>query len=124
MGLFELIFSRTARADWIMRRLSRRLALSPGQRIHLLYLRERILLLHNEVCGGWDYQKGKLPGLLEGESINRKQALRLAGVPVAMVSDSLPTLVDAMADFYETLNPEQRARVREIVGQWSKAKSP
>jgi hypothetical protein len=108
-------FSRRCRPEgWITRRLARKLDLDSYQEARLRAVQDSLRTLRHDAQEGWAYQRQALAGLLNGEQLNREEALRLARVPMAMVNDALPHAIERFADFYDALAPDQRTRLREL----------
>jgi Spy/CpxP family protein refolding chaperone len=100
----------------IRRRLARKLDLNDAQQARLTELHDALHTLRAEARSGWSYQREALRGLLDQERIDRAEALRLARVPMAMVDDALPRAVEQLADFCDTLDARQRARLADLIG--------
>jgi Spy/CpxP family protein refolding chaperone len=99
----------------IHRRIARKLELNDAQQARLTQLHEALRALRDEARSGWSYQREALRGLLGQERIDRAEALRLARVPMAMVDDALPRAVGQLADFCDTLDARQRARLADLI---------
>jgi protein CpxP len=61
--------------------------------------------------------RAELQALLAGSTFDREKANALIQSKVGAVNSQSPKVVAAMADFYDSLKPEQQAKVREFMNQ-------
>jgi Spy/CpxP family protein refolding chaperone len=59
----------------------------------------------------------ELLGLMKGERFDRAQAQALADQKANAMRSAAPDLITAMGDFYDSLKPEQQAKVRTFLAQ-------
>ena len=56
-----------------------------------------------------------MQGLIAGSTFDRDKAKALIDAKVGAVNTQSPAVVAAMADFYDSLKPEQQAKVRDFL---------
>lgn len=100
---------------WMLRRVGRKLDLDAAQRQRLAGVQGRMQELRSGMQTARDEQREALQALFAGEQFDREEALRLFQVSATVATDSAPALVAACGDFYDTLDAQQRARLRELI---------
>lgn len=66
--------------------------------------------------------RAELQALIAGTSFDRAKAQALVDSKTAAVRDKAPAVVTAMADFYDSLKPEQQQQLRDLLAKgrrWS-----
>ena len=59
--------------------------------------------------------RAEFSALVAGEKFDRARALNLLDEKTRVVQVSSPEVINALADFYDSLNPTQQAEVREFM---------
>jgi len=93
-------------------RLARRLDLDAAQKARLEVLATRLREQRASIVGATD-PRGQVQALVAGERFDRAAAQALLQDKMAAVQARSPEVIAALADFYDSLRPEQQARVRE-----------
>ena len=61
--------------------------------------------------------RAELQALIAGTSFDRSKAQALVDGKTAAVRDKAPAVVNAMADFYDSLKPAQQQKLRELLAR-------
>ena len=61
--------------------------------------------------------KAELQALIAGPAFDRTKAQALVDAKTAAVRDKAPAVVTAMADFYDSLRPEQQQKLRDMLSK-------
>lgn len=99
-------------ADWVARELS----LDEAQKAKLTLLIERLQAQREALVGRAD-PRTPFEAMVAGTTFDRAAAKALVDAKTAAVVRGSPELIAALADFYDSLRPEQQARVRELIAQ-------
>ena len=97
-------------------RVGRKLDLNDSQQDRLEALVETVQGLRSERQDPRVVLQGHLTELLSEPSLDRDRAVAMIDERYQAMSDSKRTLVDAFADFSDSLQPDQRTRLVELIG--------
>ena len=98
-------------------KIGRELDLDAAQKAKLATLADRLREGRNAFVSGTPDPRADLRGLVAGTTFDRSKASALVQAQVGAVQAQSPALINAMADFYDSLKPEQQARVREFMAR-------
>ena len=103
-------------------RISDKLDLTAPQKAKLELLADAMVAQRQALRGTPGTEpRAELKALIAGEKFDRTRAQALLQSKTAAVQGQGPKVVDAMAEFYDSLTPAQQARVRELMdkrGRW------
>lgn len=102
-------------ARWMTRRLGRKLRLDAGQQARLETLQNRMHEVHNEIRELRRQTHAEVEKLISAEQLDREAAGKLLAVPRHAMEEHTPQMVDGFADFFDSLDGEQRSR---LLGLW------
>lgn len=110
--------------DRMVERAAQELALDDGQKAKLVTLLDKMHQQRAKVMGpaAQAGQPGKTPrdeflGLMSGERFDRARAQALADEKGNAMRAAAPEMISAMGDFYDSLKPEQQAKVRDFLSR-------
>lgn len=95
-------------------RVARRLDLDAAQKQKLAVVATKVQEQRQALRGAGD-PRADLQQLVAGEKFDRTKAQALVGQKTAAVSAKSPEVIAALGDFYDSLRPEQQAKVREFM---------
>ncbi len=98
-------------------RVGSKLSLDAAQKAKLGTLADKLREQRNALVGSSADPRAELQGLMAGPQFDRAKASALIEGKVTAVTSQSPAVVAAMADFYDSLKPEQQAQVREFMNQ-------
>ena len=105
--------SPEARADWVMNKVTSDLALNESQSAKLETLKDEVLKAREAMNQRREDSRDSINVLLQQPTLDRNQVLRLVEGHTEVVNQQAPAVVAALGDFYDSLNPEQQAQLRE-----------
>jgi len=112
--------------DRMVERATKELALDDAQKGKLVSLLEKMHQQRSLMMGagkpGSAGQPGKTPrdeflGLMSGERFDRARAQALVDEKTTAMRAAGPEMITAVGDFYDSLKPEQQAKVRDFLGR-------
>lgn len=103
------------RMHYVTEKLGRKLDLNDRQKSHLQVFTAQLRELRGERHEARDIMKDRVGELLSAPSLDREQAVALLGERHRAMSENRRTLVDAFADFSDSLAPEQRSKLAELI---------
>jgi periplasmic protein CpxP/Spy len=100
-----------------------RLELDEAQKAKLGLLADQLRAQRNAFVGNTTDPRAELQSLVAGATFDRAKAKALVDAKTAAITTQSPELIAALADFYDSLRPEQQAKVRELMasrghGRW------
>lgn len=103
----------------VVDRIGSKLDLDAAQKARLGLLADALRVQRNALVGSVDGKstdpRADLQGLIAGTTFDRAKAKALIDAKVGAVTTQSPTVVAALADFYDSLKPEQQAKLREFM---------
>jgi periplasmic protein CpxP/Spy len=94
-----------------------RLDLDDVQRAKLGVLVDRLREQRNALLGSATDPRAELQALVAGATFDRAKAKTLVDAKTSAISAKSPEVIAAMGDFYDSLKPEQQAKVREFMSK-------
>ncbi|MBL0917759.1 MAG: Spy/CpxP family protein refolding chaperone [Hydrogenophaga sp.] len=105
-------------AEWrgkAVDRVSRKLDLGTEQRQKLDVLADKLVAQRAAMIGQTGHPREEMRALVGGEKFDRARALHLLDEKTRVLQIATPEVINALADFYDSLNPTQQAEVREFL---------
>jgi len=96
-------------------RVSSKLDLNAEQKQKLGLLADEMLAARKAVKGDSATPREELKALIAGEKFDRSKAQQLMEQKTKAAQGSSPKVIEAMANFYDSLTPAQQAQVREFM---------
>ena len=98
-------------------KLGSKLDLDAAQKAKLGVLADKLREQRNALVEGSADPRAELGAMMAGPTFDRAKARTLIDGKLAAVNTKSPEMVAAMADFYDSLKPEQQAKVREYMAR-------
>jgi len=95
-------------------RISSKLDLDAAQKAKLAVLADELIAQRTALRAGAD-PKTELQALIAGPQFDRARGQALLDQKLGSVKDNGPKVIAAMADFYDSLKPEQQAKARDFM---------
>jgi Spy/CpxP family protein refolding chaperone len=106
-------------------RAAGRLDLDEAQKAKLGVLADKLREQRNALVAGTPDPRAELQSLVAGSTFDRAKAQALVEAKTGAISARSPDVIAAAADFYDSLKPEQQAKVRELMsarrGWWHRS---
>ncbi|MGE0348497.1 Spy/CpxP family protein refolding chaperone [Hydrogenophaga sp.] len=97
----------------VISRVTSKLDLNAEQQQKLNVLADKLQAQRTALIGQTTNPRAEISALVAGEKFDRARALNLLDEKTRVVQVSSPDVINALADFYDSLNPTQQAEVRE-----------
>ena len=94
-----------------------RLDLDDAQKAKLGVLADQLRAQRNALVGNTSDPRAELQSLVAGTTFDRAKAKSLVEAKTGAIATQSPALIAAIADFYDSLKPEQQAKVRELMAK-------
>jgi Spy/CpxP family protein refolding chaperone len=108
----------------VVERVSNKLALNEAQKVKLGLLADELIAQRKAMRGDSADPRTEMKALVAGPTFDRARAQTLLTQKTQAVQTGGPKMIATMADFYDSLTPEQQAEVRERLGKrgrwWSR----
>ena len=101
----------------VVEKVGSKLDLDAAQKAKLGVLADKLREQRNALVGSTTNPRAELQALMAGPTFDRSKASALIQDKVTAVNAKSPEVVAAMADFYDSLKPEQQAKVREFMAR-------
>ena len=101
----------------VVEKVGSKLDLDAAQKAKLGVLADKLREQRNALVGSATNPRAELQALMAGPTFDRSKASALIQDKVTAVTAKSPEVVAAMADFYDSLKPEQQAKVREFMAR-------
>ena len=98
----------------VVDRISGKLELDDAQKAKLGVLADKLREQRNALVAGGD-PRAEFASVIAGATFDRAKAKTLVDAKTGAISTKSPEVIGAMADFYDSLKPEQQAKVREFM---------
>jgi protein CpxP len=105
----------------VMERVSEKLALNEAQKKKLGLLTDEMIAQRQAMRGDSADPRTEMKALVAGSTFDRARAQTLLTQKTEVVQAGGPKVIATMADFYDSLNPQQQAQVRDRLekrGRW------
>lgn len=99
----------------IVEKAGEKLDLDAAQKAKLATLADKLREQRNAFVGDTKDPRAELQALIAGTTFDRSKAQGLVQSKTQAVQAKSPEVISAMADFYDSLKPEQQAKVREYL---------
>jgi len=96
-------------------RVSSKLELNAEQKQKLGVLADEMLAARKSIKGDSAQPRDEFKALIAGEKFDRSKAQQLLEQKTQAVQGSSPKVIEAMANFYDSLTPDQQAQVRAFM---------
>ena len=101
----------------VVEKVGSKLDLDAAQKAKLDVLADKLREQRNALVGSTTNPRAELQALMAGPTFDRGKASALIQDKVTAVNAKSPEVVAALADFYDSLKPEQQAKVREFMAR-------
>lgn len=102
----------------MVEKVSRRLELDGAQKAKLTVLADTLETQRKAVKASGGEPHAELKAVLAGPQFDRAKAQTLADAKTGALRTATPAVINAAADFYDSLKPEQQQKLREALDRW------
>lgn len=107
--------NRLTKVNWGVRRICKKLKLDERQQSKLLSLQNTFESGQSYVADIRKERSAMLDDIFTDNGFDRDSALHYLNVPHLAFEEQAPAVIDALAEFYQCLNPQQQERLRELM---------
>ena len=104
------------RANWMVERVTDKLELTESQQGKLKVLKDQMIASRKDMKQRFGDSRGQFKELFDATTLDQNQALSLVSDHTQYVDEQAPVIVAAFGRFYDSLDQEQQAEIREFVG--------
>ncbi len=101
----------------MVERVGSRLDLDEAQKAKLGVLADKLREQRNALVGSSTDPRAEMASLVAGPTFDRAKAKSLVEAKTGAITSKSPEVITAMADFYDSLKPEQQAKVRDFMAK-------
>ncbi len=101
----------------MVERAARHLDLDAAQKAKLTQLGDQLHAQRQTMFGQTGNPRAELQQLIAGTAFDRTGASALLQTKLGALQQAGPELINAVADFYDSLRPEQQAKLRELLNR-------
>jgi Spy/CpxP family protein refolding chaperone len=99
----------------IIERVAGKLDLTADQKQRLNVLADKLQEQRTALIGNTTNPRAEMQALVAGDKFDRSRAQTLLNEKTAAVTSKSPEVINAMADFYDSLTPAQQTKVRDAM---------
>jgi Spy/CpxP family protein refolding chaperone len=99
----------------VIEKVGSRLDLDEAQKAKLGIVADKMREQRNAFVGSGGDPRAEVQSLVAGATFDRAKAKALVDAKTAAIQGKSPELIAATADFYDSLKPEQQAKVRDFM---------
>ena len=99
----------------MVEKVGSRLDLDEAQKARLGVLADQLRAQRRALVGTTTNPRAELQSLVAGPTFDRAKAKAFVDTKTGAINAQSPDVIAAMADFYDSLRPEQQAKVREFM---------
>jgi len=103
------------RAEWMVEKVADKLDLNDMQKEKLAAVKSEMMKLRKQFKGDQESTRKQVLAIVSQPTLDRNALLNMINVRTQAVSNNAPHIVAALGDFYDSLNSEQQAKVRELI---------
>ncbi|MBX3655763.1 MAG: Spy/CpxP family protein refolding chaperone [Ramlibacter sp.] len=96
-------------------RVSAKLDLNEDQKQRLGVLADKLQAQRAALKGTTTDPRAEIQALVKGDKFDRSRAQALVAEKTAAITAQSPEVIAALGDFYDSLKPEQQAKVRDLM---------
>ena len=108
--------SAEERGEWMVEKVSKELKLNDSQQIKLVALKDELLAVRKTMHSDREQKRAEVLAMLKKTTFDRKKVNTLVQQKIDVISKQTPVVIDAMANFYDSLDDAQRSELSEFIG--------
>ncbi len=103
------------RGEWMVQKVTSELDLNQTQQVNLEAVKDEFLDMRKSMRNDREQTRGDLLAMLKQPTLDRDKANAIVAQYVEKVNIRSPAIVDAIGDFYDSLDDEQRAELSGFI---------
>lgn len=107
--------SAEERGEWVVDKVSKELELNDSQRIKLVEVKDQFIAVRKSMRSDREEARKEVLAMLKQPTMDREKVNALVNQKIAIVSEKSPSIIDAIGNFYDSLDDWQRAELSEFI---------
>ena len=107
--------SAEERGEWVVDKVSKELELNDSQRIKLVEVKDQFIAVRKSTRSDREEARKEVLAMLKQPTMDREKVNALVNQKIAIVSEKSPSIIDAIGNFYDSLDDSQRAELSEFI---------
>lgn len=107
--------SAEERGEWVVDKVSKELELNDSQRIKLVEVKDQFIAVRKSMRSDREEARKEVLAMLKQPTMDREKVNALVNQKIAIVSEKSPSIIDAIGNFYDSLDDSQRAELSEFI---------
>jgi hypothetical protein len=103
------------RGEWIVEKVSKELELNATQEANLIEVKNGFLSLRADLSDDRSQMKTEVLAMLQQPTLDRDKMNAMVNGQMATINSRSPLIIDAVANFYDSLDDTQRSELREFI---------
>jgi Spy/CpxP family protein refolding chaperone len=103
------------RSEWMMHKITKELELNETQQARLENVKDELLKARKTMHENREQHSSDIIAMLKQPTFDRDKANTIVSQHIETVNTQAPVIIDAIGDFYDSLDDAQRARLREFI---------
>ena len=103
------------RGEWVVEKVSKKLELNETQKIKLVNLKDELLAVRKTMRSDRDEKRAEVLAMMKQPTLDRVKVNTMVQQKINVASTQAPVVIDAMADFYDSLDDAQSAELVEHI---------
>ena len=107
--------SAEERGEWVVDKVSKELELNDSQRIKLVEVKDQFIAVRKSMRSDREEARKEVLAMLKQPKMDREKVNAMVNQKIAIVSEKSPSIIDAIGNFYDSLDDSQRAELSEFI---------
>ena len=107
--------SAEERGEWIVQKVSKELELNETQRTRLAEVKDEFLDMRSTMRSDRAQMQQEVLAMLQQPTLDRDRVSTIVNQKIATINSRSPDIIDAIGNFYDSLDDSQRAELREFI---------
>jgi len=107
--------SAEERGEWVVEKVSEELELNDNQRVKLVAVKDEFLDMRKTIRSDRTQTRAEVLDMLKQPTLDREKMNAIVSQKIATINARSPAIVDAIGNFFDSLDDSQRAELSEFI---------
>ena len=107
--------SAEERGEWVVEKVSDDLELNDNQRVKLVAVKDEFLDMRKTIRSDRTQTRAEVLDMLKQPTLDREKMNAIVSQKIATINARSPAIVDAIGNFFDSLDDSQRAELSEFI---------
>ena len=107
--------SAEERGEWVVDKVSKELELNDSQRIKLVEVKDQFIAARKSMRSDREEARKEVLAMLKQPTLDREKMNAMINQKMATINTRSPAIVDAIGNFFDSLDDSQRAELSEFI---------